>query len=224
LAVWREKFALQDQEKVSIVSDDPEFAAALLRSWQSARSVPEFEIVSTATPGESPLSCVAVLDGAKAFLLRAEAGSLVIAVGNGEPIPELVPRERRIVHLRRSDEWAEFAAALSLECVLHKRAMRQVSELEKQLCSPERFSAMGRFIAAQQHELANALTSVLGHSELLMTQPDLQDDVRRKVETIHAMSMRIYEVLQQLASLNREMQRTERLARLENPAAKATSQ
>ena len=56
----------------------------------------------------------------------------------------------------------------------------------------EHFAALGRFICEARHGLANALTSVLGNSELLLLDSKGScSEVRRQLETIHAMSLRI---------------------------------
>lgn len=66
-------------------------------------------------------------------------------------------------------------------------------------------------IAETRHGLGNALTSVLGHSELLLLEPDtgLRDDARTQLQTIHAMSMKMLETLRRLSSLDMEMQAAE---------------
>ena len=214
------------QEKVLIISDDPEFRGAILRSLQCVGPVPESAVVRPDRLDGCPLNRVAVLDGAKALPLLPDEVSLVVVVTDGEAMPELVDAGRRVVQLRRGTGWTEIAAALALENILGERALRQVEEMEELLCGTKRFSTLGKFIAGQQHELANALTSLMGHAELLMTQRDVPDDVQRKIGTVHAMSLRICDVLQQLSSLDRELQMTERLGmqkKLDEQAANAAS-
>lgn len=198
------------RDTVLIVSDDAEFHAALSRSWQCAGSVPEFELATLDASGNCPLSCVAVVDGTEMLSRLSGEVSLAIVVSNGVPIPEVVGAGRRIVQIQRGTGWESGALALVLQSVSGERAQRQVHEMEKRMSDSKRFSALGRFIAGQQHELANALTSLMGHAELLMTQRDVSDEVRRKVGTVHAMSVRICDVLQQLSSLDRELQKAER--------------
>jgi signal transduction histidine kinase len=121
------------------------------------------------------------------------------------------------VQIRRSAGWADIAAALTKEIVLCAQAQRRVVEVENQLRESERFAALGRFIAEARHGLANALTSVLGNSELVLleTESGLTAEVRGQLKTIHSMSLKIHETLQGLSSLDREMQMMERRAEQE---------
>jgi signal transduction histidine kinase len=212
------------RDKVLIVSGDPEFNAALLRSWQVAGSVPEYQVVEPGAPCECPASCVAVLDGAKLHSRFSAEIPMVITVTGGELVPVIVEAGRRIVQLRRDTGWAEIAAALALQCVLRQQALQRGDELEERLLKTERFSALGRFIAGHQHDMANALTGLMGHAELLMTEPGISHEVRQKMGTIHAMSLRLHDVLQKLSSLDRELRVAERQAmqkKLDEPSARA---
>jgi signal transduction histidine kinase len=83
---------------------------------------------------------------------------------------------------------------------------------------------LGKFIAGHQHDMANALTGLMGHAELLMTERDITQEVRQKMGTIHAMSLRIHDVLQKLSSLDRDLRVAERQAiqkKLDKPSARA---
>ncbi len=214
------------REKVLIVSEDPEFIAALLRSWQGAGSVPEYQVVEPDAPCEWQVSCVAVLDGAKLPSRLPADIPMVITVTGGELTPVSVEADRRIVRLQRDTGWTEIAAALALECVLREQALQRGDELEERLSRTERFSALGRFIAGHQHDMANALTGLMGHAELLMTERDISQEVRHKVGTIHAMSLRIHDVLQKLSSLDRDLRVAERQAtkkKLDEPSARAAA-
>jgi signal transduction histidine kinase len=58
-----------------------------------------------------------------------------------------------------------------------------------------------------RHNLNNALTSALGHAELLLLEPGtLTAEMQEQVETIHSMTLRIHQVLQRFSSLDAEMQ------------------
>lgn len=194
------------QKKLLVVSEDTSFADALLQSWQQTGSVPEFEVVKPSVAGEWPMCCVAVLDGVELVSRLAGGTLLAIAVTSDEAMPEVAGAARQVVHVQKSAGWAEVAAALAAESILRIQATQQVEEMKSQLCGLERFSTLGRFFAGEQHDLANALTSVMGHTELLLTQGGISDDVRKKMGTVHAMSLRIHDVLQRLSALDRELQ------------------
>lgn len=70
----------------------------------------------------------------------------------------------------------------------------------------EREAALGRYMLEMRHSFNNALTSVLGNSELLLLEPGaLSDQTRDQVETIHTMALRLCEVMQRFSSLENEM-------------------
>ena len=57
-----------------------------------------------------------------------------------------------------------------------------------------------------RHNLNNALTSVLGNSDLLLLEPgSLSALSRAQIETIRNMALRIHEILQRFSSLEKEM-------------------
>jgi hypothetical protein len=57
-----------------------------------------------------------------------------------------------------------------------------------------------------RHSLNDALTSVLGNSDLLLLEPGtLSAQSRAQVETIRNMALRIHEIMQRFSSLEKEM-------------------
>jgi signal transduction histidine kinase len=64
-----------------------------------------------------------------------------------------------------------------------------------------------------RHNLNNALTSVLGNSELILLDSEvLSPNLRAQIETIRNMGMRMNEIMQRFSSLQKEMQLMERQA------------
>ena len=114
--------------------------------------------------------------------------------------------------LQRAGGWADIAVALVRETVLRLESQAQAGEAKQRLREAERFAALGRFIVEARHGLGNALTGVLGHSELLLLESDkgLNGDTRAQVETIHAMSLKIHETFHRLTSLDVELKLAER--------------
>ena len=57
-----------------------------------------------------------------------------------------------------------------------------------------------------RHSINNALTSVLGNSELLLLEPGtLAAEARSQIDTIRHMALRMHEILQRFSSLEKEM-------------------
>jgi signal transduction histidine kinase len=72
-------------------------------------------------------------------------------------------------------------------------------------------ATLGRYILEMRHSLNDALTSVLGNSELLLAQPGtLSGNALEQIETIRNMSVRIHEILQRFSSLETELRYTEK--------------
>ncbi len=91
------------------------------------------------------------------------------------------------------------------------RVLESNSQLEQQ-------AALGRYMLDVRHNLNNALTSVLGNSELMLLDPEtLAPGLRPQVETIHNMTMRMNEILQRFSSLQKEMQLVEEQGK-QNPS------
>jgi signal transduction histidine kinase len=207
--------------RILIVSDRPEFVNSLMQSWQRLNYEPEFTVFHRG-PVEFPESAVVVVaDGAPALASVSGHAALAIVItvdqsshgtGGSEVHSQLDSRlhsQSRLVQIRHGEGWADLAAALAQEAILRAKAVQQVVEAERRLGESEHFAAIGRFITGERHGLANALTSVMGNSELvLMDAAELRDEVRGQLETIHAMSLRMHETLQRLSSLDTEMRKS----------------
>jgi len=64
-----------------------------------------------------------------------------------------------------------------------------------------------------RHTMNNALTSVLGNSELLLIEPgSLSAAGRSQLETIRNMAVRLHEILQRFSSIEKEMSVIEKQA------------
>ena len=70
----------------------------------------------------------------------------------------------------------------------------------------ERQAMLGRYMLEMRHNLNNALTSVLGNSDLLLLEPgSFSAKTRAQIETIRNMTLRIHEIMQRFSSLEKEM-------------------
>jgi signal transduction histidine kinase len=211
-----------EQTKILVVSGDREFADAIAQSWQRLRYAPEF-LVATADAAAAFLRCAVVLTDDLAALPQLAAGvvlaiAVTSAVVDGVTEEAAIPEpggKMRVVRIARNDHfsWADYAAALAQETVLRLDAQAQVAEMKLRLRELERFAALGRFIVEARHGLGNALTGVLGHSELLLLEDDgMRGEVRAQLETIHTMSLKMHETFHRLSSLEMELRMAERQA------------
>jgi len=87
---------------------------------------------------------------------------------------------------------------------------RQAEQANKTL---EREATLGRYMLEMRHTMNNALTSVLGNSELLLIEPGSLSAVgRSQLQTIRNMALRMHEILQRFSSIEKEMSVVEKQA------------
>lgn len=209
-----------DTPTVLIISDEADFARRITARWQRERMVPTFTLLS----GELwPRFVVDAFDVAIVGELRRELLSVVLEPlhSTGQPVlcvcrnagvAQLV-RERwpRVAILRRADSspeshWLETLVLTASEAVHRARAESRARSAELSCASLERQATLGRYMLEMRHNLNNALTSVLGNSDLLLLEPgSLSAQSRAQIETIRNMTLRIHEIMQRFSSLEKEM-------------------
>ena len=75
----------------------------------------------------------------------------------------------------------------------------------------EHEALLGLYMLEMRHNLNNALTSVLGNSDLLLLEPgSFSAQTRAQIETIRNMTLRIHEIMQRFSSLAIEIQVAEK--------------
>jgi len=200
---------------VLIISDEVDFSRRITARWQMERTPPAFTILS----GDLwPHFAVDVFDVAIVGALRRELLSVVLEPlhSTGQPIfcvcqdcptAELVrARWPRTSILRRSEQWLEILVLAASEAVHRSRAESRARAAEFSCAVLERQATLGRYMVEMRHNLNNALTSVLGNSDLLLLEPgSLSAQTRAQIETIRNMTLRIHEIMQRFSSLEKEM-------------------
>lgn len=204
-----------DTPTVLIISDEADFSRRITARWQMERNVPMFTLLS----GELwPRFAVDGFDVAIVGELRRELLSVVLEAlhSTGQPIfcvcqsaatAQLV-RERwlRVSILRPSEHWLETLVLAASEAVHRSRAESRARAAESNCAALERQATLGRYMLEMRHSLNNALTSVLGNSDLLLLEPgSLSAQTRAQIETIRNMTLRIHEIMQRFSSLEKEM-------------------
>jgi signal transduction histidine kinase len=179
------------------------------------RSVPAFTLLS----GDLwPRFAVDIFDAAIVGELRRDVLSVVLEPlhSTGQPIfcichdantAQLV-RDRwpRIAVLRYDGNWLDVLVLAANEAVRRSRAESRARAAELACATLERHAMLGRYMLEMRHSLNNALTSVLGNSDLLLLEPgSLSAAARAQIETIRNMTLRIHEILQRFSSLEKEM-------------------
>jgi len=221
-----------DHPTALIISDDAEFSAAITGRWQSERTVPTFTLMSSdVCLGFDPESFhLAIVGGlrpqALSVVLEAlgAAGKRVLFVS--EDVRELEKVRDRwpgFAALRQQENWLDTVVLVAAEAIQRCLAETHARRAERASAHLRAQATLGCYVLEMRHSLNNALTSVLGNSELLLLEPgSLSAPARAQIETIRNMSLRMHEILQRFSSLEKELNVAERQAvRESRPNAQA---
>jgi len=203
-----------DHPTVLIISDDAEFSRCVTGRWQTGRNLPTFTLLS----GDLWPRSVDSFDIAIVGSLRRELLSVILEPLHSTAQPlfcvcedaataQLV-RQRwpRTSALCRDENWLDILIPAAVEAVHRSRAEARARAAEQACVTLERQATLGRYMIEMRHGLNNALTSVLGNSDLLLLEPgSLSAGARAQIETVRNMALRIHEVLQRFSSLEKEM-------------------
>lgn len=203
-----------DHPTVLVISDEVEFSRSVTARWQAERNVPMFTVLSgDLWPRTVDNFAVAIVGP-----LRRELLSLILEPLHStlQPLFCICPdastaqlvRERwpRTSVLRHDENWLD-ALILAGNQAVHRAGAEARARVAEQNCAVlERQAMLGRYMLEMRHGLNNALTSLLGNSDLLLLEPgSLSAQSRGQIETIRNMTLRIHEVMQRFSSLEKEM-------------------
>ena len=200
---------------VLLVSADPGFASTVIGRWQSETDVPAFVTLGGTAASETVLgSCdLAITGPAPSDSLVAILRTLETA---GRPAICLVPdsatastlrqANSRVILLHEHETWLDNIVTLGAEVLRRIESTNRARRVEQSLAEAQLNSTLGRYMLDMRHGLNNALTSILGNSELLLLEPGaLSAEHRDQVTTMHSMALRIHEIVQRFTSLELEM-------------------
>ena len=141
---------------------------------------------------------------------------------------EVRETQPRVMVLRQHEGWLDALVLVSSEVLRRCEALARAHRAEQACKLLEREATLGRYMLGMRHTLNNALTSVLGNSELLLLEPgSLSAVARSQIETVRNMALRMHEILQRLSSIEKELSVVEKQAekedRIKSQAAAASS-
>jgi signal transduction histidine kinase len=200
---------------VLLISAEPEFASTVIARWQCERTVPGFVTLGALSAADTTLSTcdLAILGPAPSEALVAILRVLDAA---GRPAICLVPdsatastfrhAHSRAFVLREHEGWPDNLVTLGSEVLRRIELGARCRRAEQALAEAEQTATLGRYMLDMRHSLNNALTSILGNSELLLLEPGaLSANERDQITTMHSMTLRIHEILQRFTSMELEM-------------------
>lgn len=200
-----------ERPTVAIITDDAAFANALTRRWLTEREVPAFVLMQ----GDSDFQNALDFDLAVAIRIAPEklAGAVNALNAAGKPailvssLNGTSPHGPNLAVLPEVVEWADLVVVLTQQILQREKTNSELRRLQQTSAELERDASLGRFMLEARHNLNNALTSVLGNSDLILLESEqLPASLRQQVETIRNMSMRMNEIMHRFSSLQKEMQ------------------
>jgi signal transduction histidine kinase len=209
---------------VLILSTNPGFTREIAAHWPADPNAPEFIVLdqglfsdlavgnydlaiadTVTSEKQSGLKKALAAAGKPAILICSEdshGSSLQSQFTNSyDPVIEL---SRRLMQ-GENRSWPTLVALLGREILRRSQAEARARDAEMACEAAQTEATLGRYIAEMRHNVNNALTSVLGNAELLTLEPDLPPNVLAQAETILNMALRLHEVFQRLASIEKEL-------------------
>jgi signal transduction histidine kinase len=214
MRTWAEETWNVGHPTVLIISDEVEFSRSVTARWQAERNIPTFTLLSgDLWPRPVDNFEVAIVGPLRRELLSPIIEPLhstsqpVFCVCSDSATAALVrARWPRTSVLRREENWLDALILAASEGVQRARAEARARTAEENCVRLERQATLGRYMSEMRHGLNNALTSLLGNSDLLLIEPgSLSAQARGQIETIRNMTLRIHEVMQRFSSLEKEM-------------------
>jgi signal transduction histidine kinase len=216
---------------VLIVSDDTEFARAVVGHWQAEPLLPEITIVTSDVwrPGSEPRYDLVIVgpvrsSGVRAILIPVSSlpsTAAVYVAGGDEDAAALQEEYPQLLVIPRQDHWVRTLLLVSIEALRRVEAVGRAQRAERLALASQRHATLGRYMLEMRPSINNALTSVLGNADLLLLEPGRASaESREQIHAIHTMALRLNEVMQRFSSLMSEMQagETESHAETESPS------
>jgi signal transduction histidine kinase len=219
------------QHSVLIVTDDAEFSRNVVARWQMERHVPSFTLMSSellngSFAGRFGLAIIGPVGGGRLQKVLTTAtssdGAVILLATDMGSTARAGENDSRLLIVRQNDGWVEGLVVLGTEALRCHDAQQRAARAESANAESQREATLGRYMIEMRHSCNNALTSILGNSELLLMEPGaFSGDVREQIETIHSMSLRMHEILQRFSSIESEMQVAEKESRGDSKARRA---
>lgn len=213
-------------DSVLIISDDPEFARAVSLSWRNARQLPEFTVATSdvwhasVVDGYAAIIVGPVREGKlKNILSSLDRGSnlAVICVTDDEKTcVTLQSAHPYLLFLAHQPGWTATLITVSVEALRRVSAVKRAQRAERLALDAQNHATLGRYMLEMRSSVNNALTSVLGNADLLLLDASqMVGDSREQVQTIHAMTLRLNEIMQRFSSLASELKLAEKESQAE---------
>jgi len=213
---------------VLILTDDAEFARLLTACWQIERQLPGISVVTSDvwTAHESVTPDLIVIgpleNGNLAHALRSIPPTTTVILCSSPESPELALLRKkypRLLHVSLREDWTQVVLLLAGEALRRSEALRLAQQSEQRAAQNANHAMLGRYMMDMRHSMNNAMTSLIGNAELLLLEPgELSAQSLAQIKTIHAMALRINEIMLRFSSLASEMRELETPSQAETEA------
>ena len=218
------------QASVLIVSDDTEFARTAAARWQAEAHAPEVTLVTSdlwhasSGTGYDLIIVGPVRHGKSASILSsldASPSTAVVCIPETEnELSSLRKRHYQPLLISKRDGWLETLILLSGEALRRVSALNRAQRAERVAVEAQHYAVLGRYMLEMRPGINNALTSAIGNADLLLLEPgQLSPECQDQVRTIHAMALRLNEVMQRFSSLAAELRAGEKESQAETGLA-----
>lgn len=203
------------RQTIVIISDDSAFSSVVTNRWSVEQNAPSFTLLSSEFAGETSAG---TFDLAVIGRVAPEALDAVLETTQNSGKPAIfvsrlnghTPRYDSVSVVPETAEWPEIVFVLAQEILRREQAIADLKAAREAHSQLEHDAFLGRYMLEVRHNLNNALTSILGNSDLiLLDHAQLPAGVRDQVETIRNMGMRMNEILHRFSSLQIEMRLVE---------------
>jgi signal transduction histidine kinase len=206
---------------VLIVSDDTEFARTVAAGCQAEKYIPEITLVTSdvwhpsGAAGYGLVIVGPVLDGKSSEILSSLSAfptTAALHVARDEKEAASLRAEHpHLLVIARDDEWMRILITVSMEAIRRVQAVARAQRAERQAIEYQRYAMLGRYMLEMRPSVNNALTSVVGNADLLLLEPgQVSGNSREQIRTIHAMALRLNEIMQRFSSLASEVKASEK--------------
>ena len=200
-----------ERPTIVIISDEPGFSSAITERWMSERNVPSFTMISGShleqLQHESfDVAVVGRIHGESVehvldCLRPPHKPAVLVSSLNGQ-----TPLRRNLITVAETEGWQSMVVVLTQELLNNARTRAELTRMREINSELEQQAALGRYVLEVRHNLNNALTSILGNSDLILLESgDIAPALRAQVETIRNMGMRMNEIMHRFTSLQKEM-------------------
>lgn len=138
------------------------------------------------------------------LLDRAVLGRLLRLTNRIRDIGQRGDISTRVV-VEGQDELADLANSINAMLNSLERSQAALAQAHEQLARSARLAAAGETAAGVAHQINNPLTSIVAEVHLLLSRPDLDDELRESIQAIKEAAYRAGTIVEQMLNLTRSL-------------------